>query len=148
MDYVHRMTERSRKVLSLSESAARRRGSSAIRLEHVLIGLVEEGNGVAGHLLKWFGATTDKIAAALPEPSGPPLSESSPIERPPEIDQLLDRAYEQARALDHNYIGTEHLILAVVGLNDATINAVLTEFSLTPRRVQAEVYSLLGHKLS
>lgn len=146
MDSIDRMTERSKKVLSLSETAARRRGHTVMGLEDVLIGLIEEGNGVAAHVLKWLGASVDRIAVILPSSSAGPLAQTASVERPPEVDQLLDRAYGEARALNHNYVGTEHLILAMASANDSRIDAILAALSLTPQRIRKEVYSVLGHE--
>ena len=143
-DY-QRLTDRARKVLKISEDVARRCGARSIRLEHVLIALAEESEGVAGNILRWLGASAERIAQLIPTQKSPFLAESEPVNESEEIAPMVSEAYRVARSMDHNYIGTEHLVIAVVMSENLPVQAVLIQLNLSPRTVRDEVYSLLGH---
>lgn len=141
-----RLTDRSRKVLALAESQARRLGHPTVEPEHVLLGLAEERHGVAAHALRNLGADHEAVRAHAETqmPGGRSDSPYAPIPSSAAV-QLLSRALIEANRLDHSYPGTEHLLLAITRLDEGSVPATISALGLTPQQIRAEVYDLLGH---
>ena len=137
-----RMTDRSRQVMTLAESQARRLGHVTVEPEHVLLGLAEERKGVAGNVLKNLGATykrlEESIATSSPEPVNVPTWSAA-------TDHLIEAAMEEARCLNHGYIGTEHLLLAVCCVAEGNTQRLLEKCGIDPAEVRLEVFNLLGY---
>jgi ClpA/ClpB-like protein len=108
-------TQRSRTVLDLAHREALRLGSVQIGPEHLLLGLLEEGNGVAAHVLMGHGIELAELRAALRshlEPSGE--TAARPIGLSPSAKRAIELSVAEANRLNHHYLGTEHLLLGLV----------------------------------
>lgn len=141
-----RMTDRARRVLALAESQATRLRAVAVEPEHLLIGLAEEGEGVAANVLRWLGAEFEQLKSALEAitptsscPQGEPLSWSVKME------QAIVRAFEEMTPLNHNYVGTEHLVLAIAMETDGLVPRLLAACMVRPEDIRRETFELLGH---
>ena len=147
MAVTDRMTDRSRKVLSLAEQAARWLGYDEVQPEHILLGLALEGGGVAWYVLRDLNADAKHIRHHLSETVAAQLSVSQ--ERPLSAAALrtIERAYDEAKLLNHAYIGTEHLILGVALAGEGSVPEILSKLHLTAKVIRREVYCLLGHEL-
>src|SRR5215470_12066896 len=114
-DRFDRFTERARKVLSLAQEEAQRFQHNYIGTEHLLLGLASEGDGVAGVVLRGLGADVNKMRSALEFIIGRGdrivLGE---IGLTPRAKKVIELAIDEARRLNHHYIGTEHLLLGLV----------------------------------
>jgi ATP-dependent Clp protease ATP-binding subunit ClpC len=114
-----RFTDRARRVVVLAQESARHLNHDYIGAEHLLIGLIHEGEGLAAQALKRHGMTHAGLLAQVAEDSPPgdkPVSGHVPFT--PKAKKLMELALREALQLGHNYIGTEHLLLGV--LRDAT----------------------------
>lgn len=146
MAMFNRFTERARKVILLAKEEAKRFNHDYIGTEHILLGLVREGEGVAAAVLASFGLTPDKIrieVEKLVQP-GPSTVISGDLPFTPKAKKVMELATEEARALGHNYIGTEHLLLGLIREGEGVASQVLMNLGLELERVREEVMNLLG----
>ncbi len=146
MAMFNRFTERARKVILLAKEEAKRFNHDYIGTEHILLGLVREGEGVAAAVLASFGLTPDKIrieVEKLVQP-GPTTVISGDLPFTPKAKKVMELATEEARALGHNYIGTEHLLLGLIREGEGVASQVLMNLGLELERVREEVMNLLG----
>jgi ATP-dependent Clp protease ATP-binding subunit ClpC len=144
-----RFTDRARKVIQLANQEAQRFNHEFIATEHILLGLVKEGSGVAANVLKNLGVDLPKIrqAVELVVQPGPRTDNAlgGKLPHTPRARKVVDYAIEEARHLNHNYVGTEHLLLGLIREHDGTAAKVLTNLGLTRDRVREEVLRLIGH---
>jgi len=146
MAMFNRFTERARKVILLAKEDAKRFNHDYIGTEHILLGLVREGEGVAAAVLASFGLTSDKIrieVEKLVQP-GPSTVISGDLPFTPKAKKVMELATEEARALGHNYIGTEHLLLGLIREGEGVASQVLMNLGMELERVREEVMNLLG----
>jgi len=146
MAMFNRFTERARKVILLAKEEAKRFNHDYIGTEHILLGLVREGEGVAAAVLASFALTPDKIrieVEKLVQP-GPTTVISGDLPFTPKAKKVMELATEEARSLGHNYIGTEHLLLGLIREGEGVASQVLMNLGLELERVREEVMNLLG----
>ena len=142
----NRFTERARKVILLAKEEAKRFNHDYIGTEHILLGLVREGEGVAAAVLASMGLTSEKIrleVEKLVQP-GPSTVISGDIPFTPKAKKVIELGMEEARTLGHNYIGTEHLLLGLIREGEGVASQVLLNMGLELDKVREEVMNLLG----
>lgn len=143
---IRRMTDRARRVLALAESQATRLRAAAVGPEHLLLGLAEEGSGVAANVLRRAGAEFTQLKSALeavvPIGDGTPIS---PLSWSARAEQTIARAHDETRPMNHNYVGTEHLLLAISLETDGLVPQLLSACAIRPEEIRRETYLLLGH---
>ncbi len=142
----NRFTERARKVVLLAKEEAKRFNHDYIGTEHVLLGLIREGEGVAAAVLQKLGLSPDNIrleVEKLVQP-GPATMVSGDIPFTPKAKKVIELAMDEARALGHNYIGTEHLLLGLIREGEGVASQVLLNMGLDLNKVRNEVMNLLG----
>jgi ATP-dependent Clp protease ATP-binding subunit ClpC len=145
----NRFTERARKVIILAKEEARRFNHDYIGTEHILLGLIREGEGVAAAVLQKMGVSLENIrleVEKLVQP-GPATQIMGDIPFTPRAKKALELAAEEARALGHNYIGTEHLLLGLIREGEGVASQVLLNLGLDLERVRNEVMEILGSAL-
>jgi len=142
----NRFTERARKVIVYAKEEARRFNHDYIGTEHLLLGLVREGEGVAAAVLQKVGLDLETIrieVEKLVQP-GPQTQVLGDIPFTPRSKKALELSAEEARALGHNYIGTEHLLLGLVKEGEGMAYRVLLNLGLDLGKLRNEVMELLG----
>src|SRR6202044_3815752 len=144
-----RFTDRARKVMQLANQEAQRFNHEYIGTEHVLLGLVKEGSGVAANVLKNLDIDLRKIRLEVEKivqhgPGGEQVVMGR-LPHTPRTKKTLDYAIEEARLLNHNYIGTEHLLLGLLREHDGVAAQVLINLGLKLDEVREKVLNLLGH---
>jgi len=142
----NRFTERARKVIVYAKEEARRFNHDYIGTEHLLLGLIREGEGVAAAVLQKLGLDLDTIrleVEKLVQP-GPQTQVMGDIPFTPRSKKALELSAEEARALGHNYIGTEHLLLGLVKEGEGMAYRVLLNLGLDLGKLRNEVMELLG----
>ncbi|MBF0485292.1 MAG: ATP-dependent Clp protease ATP-binding subunit [Candidatus Omnitrophica bacterium] len=142
----NRFTERARKVIVYAKEEARRFNHDYIGTEHLLLGLIREGEGVAAAVLQKLGVDLESIrieVEKLVQP-GPQTQVVGDIPFTPRSKKALELAAEEARALGHNYIGTEHLLLGLVKEGEGMAYRVLLNLGLDLGKLRSEVMELLG----
>jgi len=149
MPMFNRFTERARKVILLAKEEAKRFNHDYIGTEHILLGLVREGEGVAAAVLASFSLSPDKVrleVEKLVQP-GPATVVSGDLPFTPKAKKVIELAMEEARALGHNYIGTEHLLLGLIREGEGVASQVLMNLGLELEKVREEVMNLLGSEI-
>lgn len=142
----NRFTERARKVIVLAKEEARRFNHDYIGTEHLLLGLIREGEGVAAAVLQKLGLSLESIrleVEKLVQP-GPATQIQGDVPFTPRSKKALELSAEEARALGHNYIGTEHLLLGLIREGEGVASQVLLNLGLDLGRVRSEIMELLG----
>ncbi len=142
----NRFTERARKVIVLAKEEARRFNHDYIGTEHLLLGLIREGEGVAAAVLQKLGLSLESIrleVEKLVQP-GPSTQIQGDVPFTPRSKKALELAAEEARSLGHNYIGTEHLLLGLIREGEGVASQVLLNLGLDLNRVRSEIMELLG----
>ena len=143
-----RFTDRAKEVLRLAGDEAQRLNHEYIGTEHILIGLVAEGAGVAANVLRVAGADLQSVRREVEKRA--PRRSSTAIEGhalplSPRAKQMLESAAGEAQNLGRHYVGTEHLVLALLRDGGGTVTAVLEALEVVPENVRDDVLSLLGH---
>src|SRR4051812_35996538 len=116
----NKFTERARKVLTLAEEEARRFNHNYIGTEHILLGLVREGDGVAARVLANLGMELPKVRSAVEFVVGRGQQMVvGELGLTPRAKQVIELAVAEARSLNHAYIGTEHLLLGILRQGDS-----------------------------
>ena len=142
-----RFTDRARKVMQLANQEAQRFNHEYIGTEHVLLGHVKEGSGVAANVLKNLDVDLRRIRAEVEKivQSGPDMVTMGKLPQTPRAKKVIEYAMEEARNLNHNYVGTEHLLLGVLRESEGVAAQVLMNLGLKLEDVREEVLNLLGH---
>ena len=141
-----RFTDRARRVILLAKEEARKFNHDYIGTEHILLGLIKEGQGVAAAVLKNLGLSLDKIRLEIEKlvKPGPPTKMIGDIPFTARAKKVVEMAMDEARSLGHNYIGTEHLLLGLIAEGEGAASQVFLNLGLDLNRVRQEVMSLLG----
>src|SRR6185369_6462868 len=122
-----RFTDRARKVMSFARQEAERLNHDYIGTEHILLGLVKEGSGVAANVLENMDVDLEKVrreVEKLVKPA-PEIVSLGQLPFSPRAKQVLEYTIAEARALDHNYVGTEHLLLGLLREKEAISAQIL-----------------------
>src|SRR5215203_2108493 len=146
-----RFTDRARKVMQLANQEAQRFNHEYIGTEHVLLGLVKEGSGVAANVLKNLDIDLRKIRLEVEKivqhgPGGEQVVMGR-LPHTPRAKKVIEYSIEEARNLNHNYVGTEHLLLGLLREQEGVAAQVLMNLGLKLEDVREEVLNLLGHNM-
>ena len=140
-----RFTERARRIILLGQEEAGKMSSRHVGTEHLLLGLVRENEGVAAQILQSMGVTLGAVRREIEaeiQPSTDPVS-AEPI-LTPKARRVLELAADEARRMGHNYIGTEHLLLALLREKDGLAATVLRRLGLDLEKTRHQVMEYLG----
>ncbi len=142
----NRFTERARKVLVLAKEEARRFNHDYIGTEHILLGLIREGEGVACAVLQNLSADLDRIKNEIEKlvSAGQVSTALGDVPFTPRAKKALELAAEEARSLGHNYIGTEHILLGLIREGEGLACQVLFSLGIDLKKVRDEISALLG----
>jgi len=141
-----RFTDRARKVMALANQEAQRFNHEYIGTEHILLGLVKEGSGVGANVLKNLEVDLRKVRLEVEKlvKSGPDMVTMGKLPQTPRAKKVIEYAIEEARNLNHNYVGTEHLLLGLLREHEGVAAQVLMNLGLKLEEVREEVLNLLG----
>lgn len=141
-----RFTDRARKVMALANQEAQRFNHEYIGTEHILLGLVKEGSGVGANVLKNLEIDLRKVRMEVERlvKSGPDMVTMGKLPQTPRAKKVIEFAIEEARNLNHNYVGTEHLLLGLLREQDGVAAQVLMNIGIKLEEVREEVLNLLG----
>ena len=142
-----RFTDRARKVMQLANQEAQRFNHEYIGTEHILLGLVKEGSGVAANVLKNLDVDLRKIRMEVEKivQTGPDMVTMGKLPQTPRAKKVIEYAMDEARNLNHNYVGTEHLLLGLLREQEGVAAQVLMNLGMKLDDVRDEVLNLLGH---
>ncbi len=141
-----RFTDRARKVMALANQEAQRFNHEYIGTEHILLGLVKEGSGVGATVLKNLDVDIKKLRLEVEKlvKSGPDMVTMGKLPQTPRAKKVIEYAIEEARALNHNYVGTEHILLGLLRESEGIAAQVMMNLGLKLEDVRQEVLNLLG----
>src|SRR5436305_7847254 len=144
-DRFDKFTERARRVLTLAQEEAQRFNHNYIGTEHLLLGLVREGDGVAAKVLNNLGVELSKVRSAVEFIIGRgEKSISGEIGLTPRAKKVIELAVEEARRLNHSYIGTEHLLLGLVREGEGIAFGVLESLGVNLEKVRTQVIQVVS----
>ena len=142
-----RFTDRARRVVVLAQEEARMLNHNYIGTEHILLGLIHEGEGVAAKALESLGISLDAVRQQVEEIIGqgqqPP---SGHIPFTPRAKKVMELSLREALQLGHNYIGTEHILLGLIHEGDGVAAQVLAHLGADLNTVRQQVIQLIGGK--
>ena len=141
-----KFTDRARKVIALARQEAERLNNDYIGTEHVLMGLIKEGSGVASNILENLSVDPDKVLFEIEKIVQPGTNMVTMGQLPftPRTKKMLEYSLEEMRNLGHNYIGTEHLLLGLIRENDSEAAQVMISMGIELDKVRKEVLKILG----
>ena len=141
-----RFTDRARKVMALANQEALRLGHEYIGTEHILLGLVKEGSGVGASVLRNLGVDLHQVRREVIKlvREGPGQPSLAKLPQTPRAKRVIEHAIAEARQLNHNYVGTEHMLLALLSEWEGVAAQVLRNLNVSLDAVRKEVVNLLG----
>ncbi len=142
-----RYTERAEKVLTIAHNEAKRMGHQVVGTEHILLGLIQEGEGIAAQALIGMGLDLNKIRGQIEQMVGVGQPYSGEVGLTPRVKRVLQLANEETHRQDVNYIGTEHLLLGLIMEGEGIAARILANLNVSPERVWKQVVKLLGVEL-
>lgn len=140
----HRFTEKAQRVLVLAQEEAKKMGHQVVGTEHLLLGLIQEGEGIAAKALVGIGLDLEKIRGQIEQIVGVGKPVSGDIGFTPRVKKVLELANEEATRHGVNYIGTEHLLLGLITEGEGIAGRVLANLGVSPEKVWKQVVRLLG----
>ena len=139
-----RFTERAQKVLALAQEEAIRLGHNNIGTEHILLGLVREGEGIAAKALYGLGLGAEKIQKEVENLIGRGQETSQTIHYTPRAKKVIELSMDEARKLGHSYVGTEHILLGLIREGEGVAARVLNNLGVSLNKARHQVLQLLG----
>ncbi|MGE6756179.1 ATP-dependent protease ATP-binding subunit ClpC [Rossellomorea sp. NPDC071047] len=139
-----RFTERAQKVLALAQEEAIRLAHSNIGTEHILLGLVREGEGIAAKALTALGLSPEKIQKEVEGLIGKGTEKSQTIHYTPRAKKVIELSMDEARKLGHSYVGTEHILLGLIREGEGVAARVLGNLGVSLNKARQQVLQLLG----
>ncbi|MBZ4646645.1 MAG: ATP-dependent Clp protease ATP-binding subunit ClpC [Petroclostridium sp.] len=145
--FENRFTERAEKALRIAHESAMELGHNYVGTEHILLGLLKEGGGVAARVLQNQGITEEKVIRRIGELIG--ISEKTgeqPAGLTPRTKRVLELSFVEARRMGHNYIGTEHILLGIMREGESVAVRILNDLGLDIQKLYAEIVRLLNEE--
>lgn len=142
-----RFTEKAEKAVSLSQESAMALGHNYVGTEHLLLGLIKEGSGVAAKVLQNQGVTEDKVLKQIEDLIGHGESTNEqPLGFTPRTKRVLELSFREARRVGHNYIGTEHLLVGILKEGESVAVRILMDLGLEPQKLYSEVVKMFSEE--
>ncbi|MDO4898302.1 MAG: Clp protease N-terminal domain-containing protein, partial [Rothia sp. (in: high G+C Gram-positive bacteria)] len=140
-----RFTDRARRVIVLAQEEARMLNHNYIGTEHILLGLIHEGEGIAARALESLNVNLTAVREQVQEIIGSgPQASSGHIPFTPRAKKVLELSMREAIQLNHGYIGTEHILLGMVRANEGVANQILSKLGAEPAKVRQTVMDLIS----
>src|SRR6185312_2513987 len=139
-----RFTERAQKVLALAQEEAVRLGHNNIGTEHILLGLIREGEGIAAKALVALGLGLEKVQDEVETLIGRGQEQPKDIAYTPRAKKVIELSMDEARKLGHTYVGTEHILLGLIREGEGVAARVLNNLGVSLNNARQQVLQLLG----
>jgi ATP-dependent Clp protease ATP-binding subunit ClpC len=146
---VTNFTDRAREIIRLANQEAQRLNHQYIGTEHVLLGLIKEGRSVAAQVLKNLDVDLRAIRKEVEKivHSGPDMVAMNKLPQTPRARKVIEYAIDEARSLNHSYVGSEHILLGLLREREGVAAQILMNLGLTLEEVREEVLNVVGHGL-
>lgn len=142
-----RFTEKAEKAINFSQESAMLLGHNYVGTEHLLLGLVKEGSGVAARVLQSQGITEEKVSKEIEELIGRgEETGQQPLGFTPRTKRVLELSFREARRMGHNYIGSEHLLLGIMKEGESVAVRILMDLGVDPQKLLAELGKMLSEE--
>lgn len=142
-----RFTEKAEKAINLSQESAMGLGHNYVGTEHILLGLVKEGSGIAARVLQSQDVTEDKVLREIEALIGHgDNNDGQPLGFTPRTKRVLELSFKEARRLGQNYIGTEHLILGILREGESVAVRILMNLGVEPQKLGNEIIRMLNEE--
>lgn len=142
-----RFTEKAEKAVSFSQESAMTLGHNYVGTEHLLLGLIKEGSGVAAKVLLNQGITEEKVLKEIEELIGRGESTGEqPLGFTPRTKRVLELSFREARRMGHNYIGTEHLLVGILKEGESVAVRILMDLGVEPQKLYSEVLKMFSEE--
>ena len=143
---LERFTDRARKIMALANQEAQRLNHEYIGTEHILLGLLKEGSGTGANILKNLDVDIKKLYPEIEKlvKNGPDKVQMGKLPQSPRAKRVIEFAMEEARALNHNYVGSEHVLIGLVRETEGIAAQVLMNLGLKLEDIRQETLNLLG----
>lgn len=139
-----RLTERAQRVLAHAQEEAIRLNHNNIGTEHLLLGLVKEPDGIAAKVLAAYNITEEKVVQEVEQLIGHGTDMGGTIQYTPRAKKVIELSLDEARKLNHNFVGTEHILLGLIRENEGVAARVLANLDLNITKARSQVVKLLG----
>lgn len=143
--FEQKLTERAKTSINLAGKSAMELGHNYIGTEHILLGLCKEGGGVAAKVLTDNGVTESKVISKIEFFVGTDLPLNNPaIGFTPRTKSVLEHSYSEARRFNHNYIGTEHILISLLRENESIAMRILSDLDVNPQKLYSDILKLMN----
>ncbi|ABR50584.1 ATPase AAA-2 domain protein [Alkaliphilus metalliredigens QYMF] len=139
-----KFTERAQKVIVLSQQAAQALGHNYVGTEHLLLGLIDEGEGVAFQALKNLGVASDQLKKKVVSYVGTGENSGELLGFTPRTKRVFELSFAETRSLNQSYIGTEHLLLGLIREGEGIAAKVLIELGVDLKKAREEVIKIIN----
>src|SRR6266446_4421721 len=145
----HRFTDKARKVMQLTNREAQRLNHPYVGTEHILLGLVADGSGVAANILKLLHVGLGNVRNEIEKvvQSGPATVKMNTLPQTLRAQKVIEYSREESRSLNHNYVGTEHILLGLLREHEGVAAQVLMNLGLSIEEVRNETLNVLGQTI-
>ncbi len=142
-----RFTEKAERAFAFAQESAMALGHNYVGTEHILLGLVREGTGIAARVLQNQGITPEKVTKEIEALIGKGEEiNRQPVGLTPRSKRVVELSFAEARKLGHNYIGTEHLLLGIMKEGDSIAARILMNLGVDPQRLYSEIIRMLNNE--
>lgn len=145
---IYKFTNKAKKVIEIANDISIELGHNYIGTEHVLYGLVKEGEGIAGKVLNNKGITDEKIRVKIEELLGVGREIKETLGFTPRTKRVLENAFLESKRIGYNYIGTEHLLLAILKEEDCVATRIILELNVEISKVYNEIAKVINEEES
>jgi len=143
--FEQKLTERAKHAINLAGQSAMELGHNYVGTEHILLGLSKEGSGVAAKVLTENNVTPSKIVSKIEFFVGTDLPSNSPVVNfTPRTKSVLEHSYTEARRLNHNYIGTEHILISLLRETESLAMRILADLDINPQKLYSDILKLMN----
>ena len=144
---IYKFTNRAKKVIEIANDKSIELGHNYIGTEHILYGLVKEGEGVAFKVLSNKGITPEKVLKEIQEMLGNGKQIQESLGFTPRSKRILENAFIEARRIGYNYIGTEHLLLAILKEEDSIATKIILELNVEIPQIYNEIAKVINEEV-
>ena len=145
---IYKFTNKAKKVIEIANDISVELGHNYIGTEHILYGLVKEGEGIAAKVLNNKGITDEKVRVKIEEILGVGRAIKETLGFTPRTKRVLENAFLEAKRIGYNYIGTEHLLLAIMKEGDCVAVRIITELNVEISKIYNEIAKVINEEES
>lgn len=143
---LYKFTNKAKKAIEIADEISLQLGHNYIGTEHILYGLVKEGEGIAAKVLNNKGITDDKVKEIIEELLGVGKEIKETLGFTPRTKKVLENAFIEAKRIGYNYIGTEHLLLAIMKENDCVAVKIITDLDVEISKIYNEIAKVINEE--